>query len=86
MIRGAVAVTLVFVAGLPASFVATLALLPLWRSVEARYGVEAVGHSGPAAWCYQAVYAAWVLVALFAWLVYRRRERAVLAPQRRTTS
>ncbi len=42
---------------LPASAVVTLVLLPLWRVVEERAGIESIGHSGPAGWCFIAVFA-----------------------------
>ncbi|MBB1519309.1 hypothetical protein [Aquipseudomonas guryensis] len=30
----------------------TLLLLPLWGWLDNRIGIEALGHSGPAPWCY----------------------------------
>ena len=41
---------------LPVAFVLTLLLLPLWSWIEGAYGLESVGHSGPADWCYWLVY------------------------------
>lgn len=41
----------------PLSLLATLLLLPLWLWLESAGGIEAVGHSGPAAWCYLLVFA-----------------------------
>lgn len=38
------------------SIMATILLLPLWSWVEASMGIESVGHSGPAGWCYAAVF------------------------------
>ena len=40
----------------PLSVVVTILLLPLWRWLEASTGIESVGHSGPAEWCYAAVF------------------------------
>jgi hypothetical protein len=40
----------------PVSIVTTILLLPLWRWLEAATGIESVGHSGPAPWCYAAVF------------------------------
>jgi hypothetical protein len=42
---------------LPVAAVCTLMLLGLWRWIEATTGIESIGHSGPAGWCYVAVYA-----------------------------
>jgi hypothetical protein len=49
--------------GLPITFAATIALLPLWSMIERRYGVESVGHSGPADWCFWVVFAVYLLLA-----------------------
>jgi hypothetical protein len=40
----------------PATFVVTILLMPLWSSIEAVWGIEAVGHSGPSDWCFWAVF------------------------------
>jgi hypothetical protein len=42
---------------LPVSFVVTIFLFPLWSAIEERWGIESVGHSGPATWCFVGVYA-----------------------------
>jgi hypothetical protein len=51
---GSVAVVIAAVVSLVLGFFATLMLLPLWRWLESAHGVEAIGHSGPADWCYTA--------------------------------
>jgi TRAP-type C4-dicarboxylate transport system permease small subunit len=43
------------------SIVGTILMLPFWRWLESTYGVEAVGHSGPAEWCYLVTFLASVL-------------------------
>jgi hypothetical protein len=71
-----VALALLFAAAaLPLSAVTTLALLPFWRLVEERYGIESVGHSGPADWCFILIYALWLTAgaAVFALRVRRKR-------------
>ena len=40
----------------PVAFAVTIRLLPLWSWIEAKFSIEAIGHSGPAGWCYFAVY------------------------------
>ena len=52
---------------LPAAFIVTILLLPLWSWIEAAYGIESVGHSGPADWCFWTVY---VLLAGLGFGVY----------------
>lgn len=46
----------VLVVCLPIAFIVTIMLLPLWSWIEATYSIESVGHSGPADWCFYAVY------------------------------
>ena len=44
----------------PVALAVTLLLYPVWSCLERTTGIESVGHSGPAGWCYLAV---WVPVA-----------------------
>ena len=46
----------VSVLGVPVTFFLTIALLPLWGAIERRLGIESVGHSGPAGWCFWTVF------------------------------
>jgi hypothetical protein len=48
----------------PVAFVVTLALYPLWSWIEATFGIESVGHSGPADWTFLATYALLAITAL----------------------
>jgi hypothetical protein len=67
-------VLLVGITVLPVALVATFLLLPFWRWIERVSGVESIGHSGPAAWCFVVTYggiSAAVLLARF-WLRCRR--------------
>lgn len=49
---------------LPLAIFVTIALLPLWSWIEATYGIEAVGHSGPSDWCYWLVFGLMASIAL----------------------
>ena len=42
---------------IPLGLAVIFMLLPLCSLLEASHGIESVGHSGPAQWCYVAVYA-----------------------------
>ncbi len=42
---------------LPVAFILTILTVPFWRWIEATFQIEAIGHSGPAEWCYWTVYA-----------------------------
>ena len=50
--RHLIAEVALVVASFPLGAIVALALLPLWRWLEASYAIESVGHSGPADWCY----------------------------------
>jgi hypothetical protein len=51
------------VIGIPVTFAATIALMPVWSKIEARYGIESVGHSGPSDWCFGLVFGVYLCVA-----------------------
>jgi len=40
----------------PLSALITILLFPVWSWFEASVGIESVGHSGPAEWCYAVVF------------------------------
>jgi hypothetical protein len=67
------AVFAILLASAPASILLTLLLLPFWRRLEQSQGIESVGHSGPAEWCYAAVFV--VCVALLGSLYALRARR-----------
>ncbi|MFL5619895.1 MAG: hypothetical protein ACJ79A_16060 [Gemmatimonadaceae bacterium] len=62
--RGLAMIAAIVLLGAPVTFFVTIALLPLWSAVERRYGIESVGHSGPAGWCFWAVFALYLAAAL----------------------
>lgn len=54
------------------AFWVTILLVPLWRWVESDLGVEAIGHSGPAEWCFYLVFAFLIVPALyFTWRLWQ---------------
>jgi len=56
----------------PLALIATWLMAPFWRWFEALTGVEALGHSGPADWCYGL---AWLLITTAAFLLLSNRRR-----------
>ena len=77
--RAGVAIALVVLyasAALPLTAITTLALLPLWRFIEERYGIESVGHSGPSDWCFILLYVLWLLTGAVAFGVSVQRKSA----------
>ena len=62
----------IFVAALPAAMVVTFLLSPFWRRLEATSGIESMGHSGPADWCFAVVYAVIAVAGTAAWIRFRK--------------
>jgi uncharacterized membrane protein len=72
VIRSLLWLLAILLVSLPACFVATFLLSPFWSWVEATYGIESMGHSGPAEWCFWTIYAIIVVILLFiSWLYHR---------------
>lgn len=59
---------------IPVSMALTISALPFWSWVEATAGIESLGHSGPASWCYVATYV-FCMASTFVLLRIRRRAR-----------
>ena len=72
-IRKGLAVLATLLVSVPVSAFLTLLLMPLWRWLEANFGIESVGHSGPAAWCFVAMFVA-CIVALGSLHAFRARD------------
>jgi TRAP-type C4-dicarboxylate transport system permease small subunit len=78
-LRSTSLVLLALIIAAPMVIASTLMLIPFWSWFEARTGLESLGHSGPAGWCYVALYAATLLLIFCArrWIT---RTRAVQGP------
>jgi len=62
---------LMAVLALPIAAVVTIVMAGFWSWFEAKTGIEALGHSGPADWCYGLTY----MVVLFLGLAGLLRRR-----------
>ena len=51
----------------PISFMVTFIFHPFWSWIEETYGIESMGHSGPADWCFWLVYSVFVMLILIFW-------------------
>ena len=61
-IRKGLAVLATLLVSVPVSAFLTLLLMPVWRWLEEHTGIESVGHSGPAEWCFGVTFVACVVV------------------------
>jgi len=59
----------------PLSIFTTILLLPFWSWLEATTGIESVGHSGPAEWCYAVVFLVMVASAVLPLMALLRGAR-----------
>jgi hypothetical protein len=59
----------------PLSIVITILLFPLWSWIEESTGIESVGHSGPAGWCYATIYLLLAVSAALVLFLRHRREK-----------
>ena len=58
---GIVAVLLI---AAPLALILTFLLYPFWSWLDVIGGIESLGHSGPAAWCYELVYLVLVVIGV----------------------
>jgi hypothetical protein len=66
----------VLIVCLPIAFIVTILLSPLWSWIEATYGIESIGHSGPSDWCFYLVYGIVVTGGLLVAILVRKAFRA----------
>jgi hypothetical protein len=61
---------------MPIAVITTIVLMPFWSWLEATIDIEAVGHSGPAGWCYLFIYVIVVSLAGVIWsAIIRHRQQ-----------
>jgi hypothetical protein len=79
-LKHGLAIAGIVVCTLPAAFIVTFLLSPLWSWVEAKYGIESIGHSGPSDWCFELVWFLLLSPALGAYgLVVMRKHRSEIS-------
>ena len=71
-LRRGIARVLALIAAVPASALLTVLTWQWWGWFEARTGIESLGHSGPAVWCFVAtLLACWSVGGVLAWWTTR---------------
>ena len=74
-LKGVAIALAILLACFPLAAVLTIPMSPVWSSLEARTGIEAYGHSGPAGWCYLATYGLLVGICTLVWAKPNRTTR-----------
>lgn len=70
--RSAATVALTLIGAVPVALLVTFLAVPFWSWLEKTTGIESLGHSGPAQWCFVATYVA-VLAVLAVAFGFRRK-------------
>ena len=63
---------LIIIMAVPLSIVVTIVLSPFWSWLESSIGIESLGHSGPAEWCYLVIFLMLVAAITGTYLIYQR--------------
>lgn len=59
----------------PLAIILTLILFPFWGWFESITAIESFGHSGPAEWCFVAVYVTLIFIGLLYKIVTRKNKK-----------
>jgi H+/Cl- antiporter ClcA len=60
---------------IPVAIIVAILLVPFWSWLEATSGIESLGHSGPAEWCYLVVYILVVSICGWIWMLLRKKNQ-----------
>jgi len=74
-LRVAGLVFVIFFVALPVAMLVTIIMFPFWSWVESTFGIESIGHSGPAGWCYWVSYIIILIGAFLIWRAIRRNTK-----------
>ena len=66
---------IIIIIAVPLSIIVTIVLSPFWSWFEGSSGIESLGHSGPAEWCYLVIYLLLVGVITAVYLIYQRGKK-----------
>ena len=68
------------IAAVPAAAIASFLLFPFWRWFEGMTQIESIGHSGPADWCFVAIYCLILLSSFGVWFLSRNKDPTKISP------
>jgi uncharacterized membrane protein len=69
-----IALSLITVLALPLTLILTFILSPFWNWFETVSGIESMGHSGPANWCFVAMLLVVLSSSWGTWFIVGRRK------------
>ncbi|HSH95110.1 MAG TPA: hypothetical protein VK968_13245 [Roseimicrobium sp.] len=62
------------IGAVPVAVILTFVLSPFWNWFESASGIESMGHSGPATWCYLAIFLIVLSLGWLTWFIARYRK------------
>ena len=74
-LTGALAGLAIVLLAMPVALIATLVAIPFWSWLESAYGIESIGHSGPAEWCYLVTWLTVISIGGLIWSASRGRTK-----------
>ena len=81
LVTHALRILAIVVASIPLGTITAFLLFPFWGWFEARTGIESLGHSGPADWCFEATMGVWLAVLLAFYWRHVKRATTPIRPQ-----
>jgi hypothetical protein len=70
-----ISLLIIIIIAVPLSIVVTIVLSPFWSWLETSTGIESLGHSGPAEWCYLATFLLLSTAITSVFLIYQRSKK-----------
>jgi len=68
-------ISAIIIISVPLSILITLLLSPFWSWLESSTGIESLGHSGPAEWCYVVTFLSLVSIIIAIFLKYTQHKK-----------
>jgi len=68
-------ISAIIIISVPLSILITLLLSPFWSWLESSTGIESLGHSGPAEWCYVVTFLSLVSIIIAIFLKYTQLKK-----------
>ncbi len=76
-LKGAAIAIVILLFLVPLTVVIALFSIPMLDWFEGRFGIESIGHSGPAEWVYLTIYGILVVLAGMVWYLVRTKKRNI---------
>ena len=79
-LKHALWIAILIICCVPVTFIVTFLMIPFWSWLEATYGIESIGHSGPSEWCFNLMFVLLSAISVSGYILVRRRT-ALIEPR-----